>query len=147
MATLTADNTARGPFLSAGADGTSLLAIPGATVDGVKGKTLFLINHLEYDTAGTNADLHKPPVDLYGLLPMAMNLTFGLRPLFLAVSDVDARVSARIEYLSWNCRSLPMRSQTQVAIGSGIAILTTADRILRLVTIAAAGECEFKPPR
>lgn len=52
MATLTAGNTARWPFLSAGADGTSLLAIPGATVDGVKGKTLFLINHLEYDTAG-----------------------------------------------------------------------------------------------
>ena len=91
-------NTARGPFLSAGADGTSLLAIPGATVDGVKGKTLFLINHLEYDTAGTNADPRQPPVDLYGLLPMAMNLTVldqdpgtgKLKPVKLANVEVSS---------------------------------------------------------
>lgn len=68
-------NRARGPFLAAGADGSSLLAIPGARVDGVKGRTLFLINHLEYATQAANVDPGKPPVDLYGLLPMAMNLT------------------------------------------------------------------------
>lgn len=91
-------NTARGPFLSAGADGTSLLAIPGATADGIKGKTLFLINHLEYDTEGANADPRKPPVDLYGLLPMAMNLTVldqdagtgRLRPVKLANVDFSS---------------------------------------------------------
>src|SRR3954470_3622095 len=66
---------ARGPFKSAGPDGTSLLMIPNATVDGVKGHTLFLINHLEYDTEGENIDPTQPPVDLYGELPMAMNLT------------------------------------------------------------------------
>jgi secreted PhoX family phosphatase len=66
---------ARGPFKSAGPDGTSLLMIPNATVDGVKGHTLFLVNHLEYDTEGENIDPTQPPVELYGQLPMAMNLT------------------------------------------------------------------------
>ncbi|WP_448189981.1 PhoX family protein [Azospirillum sp. sgz301742] len=66
---------ARGPFKSAGADGTSMLMLPNATVDGVKGHTLFLVNHLEYDTEGENLDPKGPPVDLYGKLPMAMNLT------------------------------------------------------------------------
>lgn len=66
---------ARGPFMSAGADGTSLLAIPGARVEGVKGSPLFLVNHLEYDTEGPNVDPAKPPVELYGQLPMTMNLT------------------------------------------------------------------------
>lgn len=68
-------NAARGPFKSAGADGTSLLAIPGAKVDGVRGNPLFLVNHLEYDTEGENLDPRKPPVELYGQLPMTMNLT------------------------------------------------------------------------
>lgn len=68
-------NSARGPFRSAGADGTSLLAIPGARMDGVKGRPLFLVNHLEYHTEGENIDPTKPPVELYGRLPMAMNLT------------------------------------------------------------------------
>ncbi len=68
-------NVAQGPFASAGADGTSMLVIPNAKVDGVKGHTVFLINHLEYDTEGRNVDPAKPPVDLYGQLPMAMNLT------------------------------------------------------------------------
>jgi hypothetical protein len=36
-------NVGRGPFLSRGTDGTSMLAIPNATVDGVKGHTVFLI--------------------------------------------------------------------------------------------------------
>ena len=68
-------SVARGPFFSPGADGTSMLVVPGAKVDGVKGHTVFLINHLEYDTEGPNADPTKPPVELYGALPMAMNLT------------------------------------------------------------------------
>ncbi len=68
-------NVARGPFRSAGPDGTSLLLIPNAKVDGVKGNPLFLVNHFEYDTEGENIDPAKPPVDLYALLPMAMNLT------------------------------------------------------------------------
>ena len=68
-------NVARGPFFSAGADGMSMLAIPGATVDGVKGHTVFLINHLEYETEAPSIDPTKPPVGLYAALPMAMNLT------------------------------------------------------------------------
>ncbi|MCP5265414.1 MAG: DUF839 domain-containing protein [Burkholderiaceae bacterium] len=67
--------TARGPFAAAGADGTSLLAIPGAKADGVKGHTLFLVNHIEYQTEAPNIDPAKPPVQLYGRLPMAVNLT------------------------------------------------------------------------
>ena len=66
---------ARGPFYSAGADGMSLLAIPNAAIDGVKGRALFLINHLEYETEADNIDPRKPPVALYAALPMAMNLT------------------------------------------------------------------------
>jgi len=66
---------ARGPFFSAGADGTSMLVVPGARISGVKGNTVFLINHLEYDTEADNIDPVKPPVPLYGALPMAMNLT------------------------------------------------------------------------
>ena len=68
-------NIARGPFFSAGADGLSMLVIPNATVDGVKGHTVFMINHLEYGTEAPNIDPKKPPVDLYAALPMAMNLT------------------------------------------------------------------------
>ncbi len=66
---------ARGPFFSAGADGTSMLTVPGAKVDGVGGHTVFLINHLEYETEADNIDPSKPPVELYAQLPMAMNLT------------------------------------------------------------------------
>src|SRR5262249_56907022 len=69
------DNVARGPFYSQGADGTSMLVIPNAKVDGVQGHTLFLINHLEYETEADNIDPRKPPVALYAALPMAMNLT------------------------------------------------------------------------
>jgi secreted PhoX family phosphatase len=68
-------NIARGPFFSAGADGTSMLVVPNAKVDGVKGHTVFLINHLEYETEADNIDPAKPPVELYAQLPMAMNLT------------------------------------------------------------------------
>ncbi|HKF12913.1 MAG TPA: alkaline phosphatase PhoX [Xanthobacteraceae bacterium] len=68
-------NAARGPFYSQGADGTSMLVIPNAKVDGVKGHTVFLINHLEYETEADNIDPRKPPVALYAALPMAMNLT------------------------------------------------------------------------
>ena len=66
---------ARGPFFSAGADGTSMLVVPGARVNRVKGHTVFLINHLEYETEADNIDPARPPVPLYGALPMAMNLT------------------------------------------------------------------------
>ncbi len=52
-----------------------MLVVPGAKVDGVKGHTVFLINHLEYETEADNFDPKKPPVDLYAALPMAMNLT------------------------------------------------------------------------
>jgi hypothetical protein len=68
-------NIARGPFFSAGTDGTSMLVVPNAKVDGVKGHTVFLINHLEYETEADNIDPAKPPVALYAQLPMAMNLT------------------------------------------------------------------------
>lgn len=91
-------NVARGPFKSAGADGTSLLAIPGANIDGAKGNTLFLVNHLEYDPEGENIDPRKSPVELYGLLPMTMNLTTldqdpktgKLTPMKLANIDMSA---------------------------------------------------------
>ncbi len=68
-------NVARGPFMSAGADGTSMLVVPNAAVDGVKGHTVFLVNQLEYETEAPNIDPSKPPVGLYAALPMAMNLT------------------------------------------------------------------------
>jgi uncharacterized protein len=68
-------NVARGPFYSQGADGTSMLVIPNAKIDGIKGHTVFLINHLEYQTEADNVDPRKPPVALYAELPMAMNLT------------------------------------------------------------------------
>lgn len=68
-------NVARGPFMSAGADGTSMLVVPNAAVDGVKGHTVFLLNHLEYETEAPNIDPSKPPFGLYAALPMAMNLT------------------------------------------------------------------------
>lgn len=68
-------NVAIGPFMSAGQDGTSLLNVPDARVEGVKGRPLFLVNHLEYSTEAPNADPTKPPVELYGQLPMAMNVT------------------------------------------------------------------------
>ncbi len=68
-------NVAAGPFMSAGQDGTSLLRIADAKVDGVAGNPLFLVNHLEYSTEAPNIDPSKPPVELYGQLPMAMNVT------------------------------------------------------------------------
>ncbi len=91
-------NIARGPFFAPGADGTSLLVVPGASVDGVKGNTLFEINHLEYDAAGDNIDPTRPPLDLYGALPMAMNLTVldqdtatgALKPVKLSNVDFSA---------------------------------------------------------
>jgi secreted PhoX family phosphatase len=91
-------NIARGPFLSAGADGTSMLVVPNAKVDGVKGHTVFLINHLEYDTDAENVDPKKPPVALYAALPMAMNLavldqdpaTGTLTPIKLSNVDMSA---------------------------------------------------------
>jgi uncharacterized protein len=55
-------NFARGPFFSAGADGSSMLVVPNAKVDGVKGRTVFLLNHLEYETEADNIDPIKRPV-------------------------------------------------------------------------------------
>jgi uncharacterized protein len=86
---------ARGPFFAPGADGTSLLVIPGAKVDGANGHTVFLINHLEYETEAPNVDPKKPMIELYRRLPMAMNLTVldqdpesgDLRP--IKMSNVD----------------------------------------------------------
>ncbi|MGA7982702.1 MAG: alkaline phosphatase PhoX [Chromatiaceae bacterium] len=94
----TKGEAARGPFLAPGQDGTSLLMIPSAAVAGVKGNLLFLIDQLEYDTDGQNVDPHKGPVDLYGRLPMALNLTLldqdpesgVLTPVRLANIDVAA---------------------------------------------------------
>ena len=71
----TEDGRARGPFAAAGADGTSLLNVPGSKAAGVAGHTLFMVNHVEYATEATNVDPTKPPVELYGQLPMSMNLT------------------------------------------------------------------------
>jgi len=68
-------NVARGPFKSASPDGTSLLMIAGARVRGVKGNPLFLVTQYEYETDSENMNPALPPVDLYGQLPMAMNLT------------------------------------------------------------------------
>jgi hypothetical protein len=94
----TKGDAARGPFLAPGQDGTSLLMIPGAVVAGLKGNPLFLIDQLEYDTDGQNVDPHQGPVDLYGRLPMALNLTLldqdpesgVLTPVKLANVDVAA---------------------------------------------------------
>ncbi|MCE9581457.1 MAG: DUF839 domain-containing protein [Planctomycetes bacterium] len=80
----------RGPFMSAGADGMTLLSVPGAGEG-----TLFLVNHLEYDTEAANTDPGLPPVNLYARLPMALNLTVlkqdgptgRLTP--LSISNVD----------------------------------------------------------
>jgi len=89
---------AAGPFFAPGADGTSLLVIPDAHVDGVKGHTVFLINHLEYETEAPNVDPTKRMVELYRRLPMAMNLTVldqnpetgALRPVTLSNVDFSA---------------------------------------------------------
>ena len=93
---------------AAGADGLSMLVIPNATVDGVKGHTVFLINHLEYGTEAPNLDPRKPPVDLYAALPMAMNLTVldqdpatgVLRPIQMTNIDMSG-----VEGLSIPCNS------------------------------------------
>jgi hypothetical protein len=66
---------AQGPFKSAGPDASSLLMLPGAKAEGAKGNVLYLVNHFEYDTEAQDVDPTKPPVDLYGTLPMAMNVT------------------------------------------------------------------------
>jgi uncharacterized protein len=57
--------TAQGPFHARSPDANTLMQ---------KGDKLFLITHLEYDTESPNVDPGKPILNLYGSLPMVMNL-------------------------------------------------------------------------
>jgi secreted PhoX family phosphatase len=56
---------AQGPFYAKAPDANSLLK---------EGNSIFLVTHFEYDTEAPNIDPSKPVVDLYGKLPMVMNL-------------------------------------------------------------------------
>lgn len=57
--------TAQGPFYAHSPDANSLMQ---------QGNNIFLLTHLEYDTEAPNADPGKPMLDMYGALPMVMNL-------------------------------------------------------------------------
>jgi len=57
--------TAQGPFHAHSPDANSLMW---------QGDNIFLLTHLEYDTEAPNADPGKPMLDMYGALPMVMNL-------------------------------------------------------------------------
>ncbi len=57
--------TAQGPFHAHSPDANSLMQ---------QGGNIFLLTHLEYDTEAPNADPGKPMLDMYGALPMVMNL-------------------------------------------------------------------------
>ena len=56
---------AQGPFFAHSPDANSLMK---------QGDSVFLVTHFEYDTQAPNIDPSQPPVDLYGKLPMVMNL-------------------------------------------------------------------------
>lgn len=58
-------DTAQGPFHARSPDANTLMQ---------QGDKLFLITHLEYDTESPNVDSSKPILNLYGSLPMVMNL-------------------------------------------------------------------------
>lgn len=60
-----AGTIAQGPFFAHSPDANSLMK---------QGDAIFLVTHFEYDTQAPNIDPAKPPVDLYGKLPMVMNL-------------------------------------------------------------------------
>lgn len=60
-----AGTTAQGPFYAHSPDANSLMK---------QGKNIFLISHLEYDTEAPNVDPTQPMIDMYGALPMVMNL-------------------------------------------------------------------------
>jgi secreted PhoX family phosphatase len=87
--------TAQGPFFAHAPDANSLIRLEGARAEGVAGTPLYLVTHFEYDTAAANIDPARPAVELYGQLPMAMNLatlaqdaaTGALRPVRLANVD------------------------------------------------------------
>ncbi|MDP2785375.1 MAG: DUF839 domain-containing protein [Sulfurimicrobium sp.] len=68
-------NAALGPFNSWGPDANSLMLVPGAKSKAEGANRLFLVTHFEYHTEAPSAARNEPPVDLYGNLPMAMNLT------------------------------------------------------------------------
>jgi len=68
-------NVAQGPFYAWSPDANSLLAVRGAKSPKRGDNRLFLVTHFEYHTEAPSLDPAKPSVDLYGKLPMAMNLT------------------------------------------------------------------------
>lgn len=68
-------NAAQGPFNSWGPDANSLIQVPGAKSATTSANRLFLVTHFEYHTEAPSVNKNEPPVDLYGNLPMAMNLT------------------------------------------------------------------------
>lgn len=70
-----AGHVAQGPFAAWSPDANSLLAVAGTQPRRKDANPLFLVTHFEYATEAPNADPTLPPVDLYGKLPMAMNLT------------------------------------------------------------------------
>ncbi len=57
--------TAQGPFHAHSPDANSLMQ---------QGDNIFLLTHLEYDTEAANTGPGKPMLDMYGALPMVMNL-------------------------------------------------------------------------
>jgi hypothetical protein len=59
------ENVAPGPFYAKAPDANSLIQHDGA---------LHLVTHFEYDTEVADPDKNKPPLALYGRLPMTMNL-------------------------------------------------------------------------
>lgn len=60
-----AGTVAQGPFFAQSPDANSLMK---------QGDSVFLVTHFEYATEAPNIDPSQPPVDLYGKLPMVMNL-------------------------------------------------------------------------
>lgn len=58
---------AQGPFYSYSPDGNSLLGIRNGS------NTAYLLTHFEYNTEAANIDASKAPVQLYALLPSALN--------------------------------------------------------------------------
>lgn len=66
--------TAEGPFFAFSPDANSLIRVEGAKIDGVKGNPLFLASHFEYHTEAPSTEPTKPPLDMYGQLPMAIGL-------------------------------------------------------------------------
>lgn len=66
--------TAEGPFFAYAPDANSLIRLDGATIEGVKGNPLFLATHFEYHTEAPSTDPLRPPLDMYGQLPMGIAL-------------------------------------------------------------------------